>query len=147
MFVTEKMGAESRWRLHKRPAPQANRGPGPIGQHISRPRCTGSEFVTGTTVKVAFTIVSLRGREQPVDDLPGIYKQCLINGVRHQYAPHMTIRYGDLRLERDGDVAEIVWAAPKLNLFTFEIADAYESGFGDDEVRSLIAEGTVASPE
>lgn len=59
----------------------------------------------------------------------------------------MTIRHGDLRLERDGDVAEIVWAAPKLNLFTPEVANAYDAMLDQlpDDVRALIvrAEGKV----
>jgi enoyl-CoA hydratase/carnithine racemase len=59
----------------------------------------------------------------------------------------MTIRHGDLRLERDGDVAEIVWAAPRLNLFTPEVADAYDAVLDDlpNDVRALIvrAEGKV----
>jgi enoyl-CoA hydratase/carnithine racemase len=59
----------------------------------------------------------------------------------------MTIRHGDLRLERYGDLAEIVWAAPKLNLFTPEVADAYDAMLDDlpDGVRALIvrAEGKV----
>jgi hypothetical protein len=59
----------------------------------------------------------------------------------------MTIRHGDLRLERDGDVAEIVWAAPTLNLFTPEVADAYDAVLDDlpSDVRALMvrAEGKV----
>ena len=59
----------------------------------------------------------------------------------------MTIRHGDLRLERDGDVAEIVWAAPTLNLFTPEVADAYDAVLDDlpNDVRALMvrAEGKV----
>src|SRR5262245_13886789 len=78
---------------------------------------------------------------------PRLYKQCLINRVRRQYAPHMTIRHDDLRLELDGDVAEIVWAAPGLNLFTPEVANAYDAVLDDlpDGVRALIvrAEGKV----
>ena len=59
----------------------------------------------------------------------------------------MTIRHGDLRLERDGDVAEIVWAAPTLNLFTPEVADAYDAVLDDlpSDVRALMvrADGKV----
>lgn len=59
----------------------------------------------------------------------------------------MTIRHGDLRLELDGDVAEIVWAAPGLNLFTPEVADAYDAVLDNlpDGARALIlrAEGRV----
>ena len=59
----------------------------------------------------------------------------------------MTIRHGDLRLELDHDVAEIVWAAAGLNLFTPEVADAYDAVLDDlpDGVRALIvrAEGKV----
>jgi enoyl-CoA hydratase/carnithine racemase len=59
----------------------------------------------------------------------------------------MTIQHGDLRLDRDGDVAEIVWAAPALNLFTPEVADAYDAMLDDlpTDVRALIvrAEGKV----
>ncbi|WP_236977117.1 MULTISPECIES: enoyl-CoA hydratase/isomerase family protein [Mycobacterium] len=59
----------------------------------------------------------------------------------------MTIRHGDLRLDVNGDVAEIVWAATGLNLFTPEVADAYDAALDDlpESARALIvrAEGKV----
>jgi hypothetical protein len=32
-----------------------------------------------------------------------------------------------VRLERTGDVIELIWAAPRLNLFTAAVADEFES--------------------
>lgn len=59
----------------------------------------------------------------------------------------MSVRHGDLRLERHGDVAEIVWAAPKLNLFTPEVATAFEAVLDElpADARALVlrAEGSV----
>ncbi len=58
----------------------------------------------------------------------------------------MLTRHGDLRLERHADVAEIVWAAPKLNLFTPEVADAFDALLDElPDVRAVLvrAEGKV----
>lgn len=59
----------------------------------------------------------------------------------------MAIQHGDIRLEYHGDVAEMIWAAPRLNLFTFEVADHFDAVLDDlsDNVRALIirAEGKV----
>jgi enoyl-CoA hydratase/carnithine racemase len=59
----------------------------------------------------------------------------------------MTVRHSDLRLERHGDVAELVWAAPRLNLFTPEVAGAFEAVLDElpRDIRALLfrAEGKV----
>ncbi|MCV7102844.1 hypothetical protein [Mycobacterium palustre] len=59
----------------------------------------------------------------------------------------MTIRHGDRRLERRGEVAKIGWAASRLNLFTPEVADAHDAVLDDlpTGARALIvrAEGKV----
>ncbi|EFG78621.1 enoyl-CoA hydratase/isomerase family protein [Mycobacterium parascrofulaceum ATCC BAA-614] len=59
----------------------------------------------------------------------------------------MTVQHGDLRLERHGNVAEIIWAAPKLNLFTPHVAAAFEAILGrlPSDIRALLlrAEGKV----
>jgi enoyl-CoA hydratase/carnithine racemase len=59
----------------------------------------------------------------------------------------MTVRHGDLRLERHGDVVELIWNAPKLNLFTPGVASAFEAILDDvpRDVRALLvrAEGKV----
>lgn len=59
----------------------------------------------------------------------------------------MTVRHGDVRVERHRDVAEIVWAAPKLNLFTPDVATAFETVLDrlPADIRALIlrAEGRV----
>ena len=52
-----------------------------------------------------------------------------------------------VRLERTGDVVEVVWAAPRLNLFTSGVADEFDSALDKipDGARALIfrAEGKV----
>jgi enoyl-CoA hydratase/carnithine racemase len=52
-----------------------------------------------------------------------------------------------VRLDRRGDVIELVWAAPKLNLFTAAVADQFDAALDrvPDDGRALIvrAEGTV----
>src|ERR1700744_4231135 len=59
----------------------------------------------------------------------------------------MTNRHSDLRLERHGDVAELIWAAPKLNLFTPQVAGEFETILDElpGDVRALLlrAEGKV----
>jgi enoyl-CoA hydratase/carnithine racemase len=59
----------------------------------------------------------------------------------------MTVAHGDIRLESHGDVAEVVWAAPKLNLFTPQVAGAFEAVLDElpHDIRALLlrAEGKV----
>lgn len=62
----------------------------------------------------------------------------------------MTVQHGDIRLEihgENGAVAEIVWAAPKLNLFTPDVANAIDAVLDElpTGTRALIlrAEGKV----
>jgi enoyl-CoA hydratase/carnithine racemase len=59
----------------------------------------------------------------------------------------MTDQQPQVRLERAGDVIELIWAAPRLNLFTAAVADEFESALGQlpDDARALLfrAEGTV----
>lgn len=59
----------------------------------------------------------------------------------------MTDQRPEVRLERTGDVVELVWAASRLNLFTAAVADEFEAALGDvpDGARALIfrAEGSV----
>jgi enoyl-CoA hydratase/carnithine racemase len=59
----------------------------------------------------------------------------------------MSDRQPQVRLERTGDVIELIWAAPRLNLFTAAVADEFESALDKvpDGARAMIlrAEGKV----
>jgi enoyl-CoA hydratase/carnithine racemase len=59
----------------------------------------------------------------------------------------MSEQLAQVRLERAGTVTELVWAAPRLNLFTAAVADEFESALGKvpDDSRALVfrAEGKV----
>jgi enoyl-CoA hydratase/carnithine racemase len=53
----------------------------------------------------------------------------------------------EVRLERHGDVTELIWAAPRLNLFTGAVADEFDAALGSVPAgtRTLLlrAEGKV----